>query len=341
MFENPSILWFLLLLPFVVFLKWIGTKKRKQELAKFISPPMFFKLQKNVSQKKNLIGFLLTLLGVFFVILAWARPQWGMQTETIDPSGHATVLLLDLSKSMNVRDVPPSRMAKAKGMILKLLELRPNDSIALIAFSSQAEILSPLTLDHSAIALFLEEIDPQGFMPKQQSNSFSGTNFKPALEKILEISQGSQLSRANAILFSDGEDLEAQNLSSVHKSLREKNIRVFTIGIGTQKGDLIPTINPNTQQSEFIKDEKGTPVMSRLGAQSLANIAKETGASFYQATPLERELETISLKIESDGVSVSDQSQNLTKHRQEQYQTFLFIGLLCLILAFIFKGAWR
>src|SRR5580765_8220160 len=153
----------------------------------------------------------LVLLGVSGIVLALARPQWGIVREKVEREGVDVVLLLDTSASMATEDVPPNRFFLARQAVSALIDRLEGDRFGLVAFEGDAYPLAPLTLDADALGLFLETMEP-GVVPSP------GTSLGSGLVKGLDLFVDKDRRNKVMVLVSDGEDLEGDVEPAVKKA---------------------------------------------------------------------------------------------------------------------------
>src|SRR5690606_31263196 len=178
---------------------------------------------------------------------------------------------LDTSRSMLAEDYPPNRLARAKLSILDLLTRMNGDRAGLIAFAGDAFLQCPLTLDYNSFLPTLDAPDtdtiPRGATDVPAAPHDPSAYFADAdRQKIL-------------VLISDGEDLEASGLLRAREAADE-GITLFTVGVGSPEGELIPIRSPSGQ-TNFLRDHTGNPVVTRLDESSLQSIAR-AGNGIYQ-----------------------------------------------------------
>ena len=211
-------------------------------------------------------GFL-TLL-----IVALLGPSFGSNSKEIKAVGKDIMIAVDLSQSMNAIDIPPSRLEKVKNELTNIVEEFNSDRIGLIIFSSEAFVQCPLTYDQSALNLFIETLS-SNLVPN------TGTDFGPALSLALEkLNTDESTVDAKAkiiILISDGEDF-GDETAKVRQEIRDRGIKLFTLGIGTTKGSKIQTPNG------FKRDKNGKEVISKLNRKSLKELAARTGGKYFE-----------------------------------------------------------
>jgi Ca-activated chloride channel homolog len=209
--------------------------------------------------------FFLAALGC--IIVALARPQWGVRQKDFTRRGRDIILAIDTSKSMTTPDVAPNRLARAKLAAQDILNAMKGDRFGLVAFAGTAQVQAPLTVDYQTIVDSISQLDTK-------TVDRGGTDISSAIQSAeLALGKSEDTHRA-LVLFTDGEDLEDDAVAAA-KQL--KGVRIFTVGIGTAEGANIP-VAPGSNQ--FLRDRRGEVVKSRLDEKRLQEIARQTGG-FY------------------------------------------------------------
>lgn len=271
-FGSPGWLWALLLLAPLLWFFVDAARRRESLLAKIVAPRLQKQLTGRVSPLKRNLRTGLLLGAIALAILGLAKPRLGYKELEIKSKGRDVILAIDTSRSMLSTDTAPTRLGRAKLIAQDLLGYLKGDRVGLIAFAGSAFLQAPLTLDKGAVLTSLEDLDTNT-IPK------GGTDIASAIRmSIAAFGKGEGMSRA-LVLMTDGEDLEASGVEAA-KEAAAAGIRIFTIGFGSPSGSLIPIRNENGR-NDFVRDESGKPVTSRMDAARLGEIAKETGG-FYQ-----------------------------------------------------------
>jgi len=270
------------------------------------------------------------LAGLFFAIIALARPQWGTHQELLRRQGLDVMVVLDVSRSMGVMDESLgglSRLDKAKLEISRLKKRLPGDRLGLVLFDKDAFIHCPLTLDHSAFDMFLDVVRPD-LMPAEGQGTLIGHAIETAL---LGFDTKSQQSRV-IVLFSDGETFD-DDLGAVLNRAREGNVRIYSVGVGSRKGGLIPIRNRSGAVVDFVKDENGTDALSKLAPAVLEQIASATEGKFYLASSGGQALS--SLVEDITGLQKAELEGKLVTRYEDRFQIPLVIALFFFMLEFI------
>ena len=240
-------------------------------LARFISAHLRAQLTQSVSigRRRTQRGLLLAALVLLFVALA--GPLVGYRWEQISRRGIEIIFAVDTSRSMSTPDVKPDRLTRAKLAIDDFTNKLDGDAVGLVAFAGEAFLVCPITLDYGAFHESLNAIDintiPRG-----------GTNIASAVREAQAALRRRPGSDKILILVTDGEDLEGDALIAAQAAASQDGLKIYTIGVGTAQGDLIPlTANSN---GGFVKDESGGFVKSRLDEPALKAIAAATGGQY-------------------------------------------------------------
>ncbi|MEK7858068.1 MAG: VWA domain-containing protein [Elusimicrobiota bacterium] len=261
-----------------------------------------------------------TALALLF--LALAGPQWGVELVTTRASTRHVIVLVDVSYSMTAQDVKPNRMAKAKSELSLLLERLRGDGVGVMAFAGQPFLLSPVTPDIDAAKQLLGTLEV-GVVPEP------GTAIGRALRAALACLQRYQGGKA-IVLLTDGEDHRTDPLGAADAAAAA-GVRVFSIGIGSPEGEPLPMKDAASgAMSGYKKDKSGATIISRLGEETLREMASRTKGAYYRATASEDEVAEIAKQI-----SELDRSLGTEGSSQRYKNRFLYplaAALLLLLL---------
>ena len=252
-------------------------------LAKFVSAHLRLQLTRSISAGRRRLQrglFLGALIGLF---VALAGPQVGFRWEQVSRRGNDIIFAIDTSRSMLTPDVKPNRLTRAKLAIDDFAKKLDGDAVGIVAFAGTAFLACPVTLDYGAFHESLGAIDTST-IPR------GGTNISTAIQAAQAALRRRPSSDKILILVTDGEDLEGSAFEAAQAAAKADGIKIFTVGVGTAGGDLIPI--PPEHGGGFVKDESGAFVRSRLDEQGLKAIAGATGG-FY--VPLGTQAEGLEL----------------------------------------------
>ena len=252
--------------------------------------------------------------------LALARPQLGEREAELARTGRDILVVLDLSRSMTVTDVAPSRLAQAKAAAWQTLSASGGDRVGLIVFGGSAFLQLPLTSDHAALKLFLDAASPDDLADPATD---LGTALATA-GKVFE-HEGERGHRA-VLLVSDGETAEG-DLRMATAGLRAEGIPVFTVGVGTTGGGPVPADSSEAPE-KFHRDHIGRVAISRLDENELRQVAKLTGGAYART---DRAADRKSLQAALAGVRSRPLSGQKSKERADRFQWPLGLAVAALL----------
>ncbi len=259
--------------------------------------------------------------GLVLAVVALARPQWGRIEETVFGQSREILLALDLSRSMNSPDVPPSRLERAKLLIQSLLDHLQGERVGLVVFSGTGFLQCPLSADDEVLRQFLPSLDTN-FLPE------GGTNYHDLLQTALDSFSTDGSADRYLIILSDGEATD-DDWQPLIDGLKKKNIRVIGLGVGTTAGSMIPD-----GAGGFVKDESGAVVLSKLENSTLRDLADKTGGAYTDASSWVDLPALLDATIETGH---QGKFHETTRVRfAERFQWALAPALLCLLISF-----WR
>ena len=319
-FANPQYLWLLTLIPLFVVLFAGVAAQRHRRLARFGNPETLAELMPEVSNGRVVLKFILFCGAVALVVLAAARPQFGSKLREEKARGVEMMLVVDVSNSMLAEDFEPNRLERTKYAINRLFDGLKQDRVGLIVFAGEPRVQLPITSDYRMAKAFARRIDPSQV-------SVQGTAIGKALEQaLLAFSGETDEKRSRAIiLITDGENHD-DDAVAVAKRAAEQGIRIYTIGIGTPEGA------PIEIDGEFIRDEQGEMVVSKLNEEMLAQIADLTGGAYVRATKQDIGLDEIVRSINE--MEQSELSTVRFEEFNEQYQSLPIVALVLLVAEF-------
>lgn len=320
-FAAPEAFYWLLLVPALFgFLFWSGRRKRRaaERLGELT---LIERLSLGTSRARDRWKVGLLLAGLVFLVLALARPQWGQGTDEVVARGVDVFLVLDTSFSMDATDVSPSRMERARYIASTLVDRLRGNRIGLIVFSGSAFVQCPLTLDYGAAKIFLDTV-ATGVVPEP------GTNLLKALEAASRGFVARDSKFRVVVLLTDGEETEGSVLRIAEKA-REEGMVIHSIGVGTPRGEPIPMRDDKGAVTDYIRDESGQPVLSRLDEAKLSRVAMETGGKYFRVSDQDQEIEEISTLIA--GMEGEDLASQLFRRFQERFHWPLGLALVLLL----------
>lgn len=315
-FANSEYLYLLALVPLLMVVLALVSHRRRRLLERFGHMDLVRELMPDFSRSRHRLKVALYLLALVCLIFAMARPQLGSKLREERAEGVEMMLVVDVSNSMLAEDFEPNRLERTKYAIGKLFEGLQQERVGLIAFAGEPKVQLPITSDYRMAQAFAKRLSPT--LVGEQ-----GTAIGKALElAMLSFSSQSERSRV-IVLITDGENHEDDALEVARKAA-EMGVRIYTIGIGTPEGA------PIEIGGEFIKDDNGEMVVSKLDEKMLEEIATTTEGAYVRATK-----QSIGLEEIVKSINQMERSElTLVKYEEynEQYQWLVAVALALLLL---------
>lgn len=320
-FANPHLLWLLWIVPLLALLFWWASYNRRRRLTRFGNPALLEELMPEFSSARVGLKFVLFEAALCFLLLAAARPQFGSKLREEKGKGVEMMLVVDISNSMLADDFAPNRLERTKYAINKLFEGMKQDRVGLVVFAGEPKVQLPITSDYRMAKAFARRIDPSLV-------SVQGTAVGKALEQALlsfsgETADDEQAASRVIVLITDGENHEDDALAVAQRAA-EMGVRIYTIGIGTPEGA------PIRIGGDFVRDERGEMVVSKLNEQMLSEIAALTDGLYVRST-----LQSIGLDEIVESIEAMEKSELSTirfEEYDEQYRLPLGIAIVLLLI---------
>ena len=323
--------WFLFLLPAVALLKiWADARGQKAVQAFAASERLRQSLIGGASPVWSGLHFGAQLLALGFFILALTRPQWGIESKDVEQSGRNIFIAIDTSKSMLADDMTPNRLTRAKLAALDLLAKLPGDRVGLIAFAGRSFLQAPLTTDHDAVVESINSLD-------QTSIPRGGSSLAAAITLALDTAAKSKGQQYGMVIFTDGQETDAGTLAAA-KDAAQKHLLILPVGMGTVEGSLIPDPAPD-HQGDYVRDENGNVVKTRLEFDLLQQVAAITGGEYVElaSQPLsQRIVDRVMANLDKQRAGSRSETKNV-----ERYRWPLFAGMVLLILSLAMNPSSR
>ncbi|HHB52714.1 MAG TPA: VWA domain-containing protein, partial [Saprospiraceae bacterium] len=250
-----------------------------------------------------------------------SKPKMGTKLETVKRQGVDIVFALDVSKSMLAEDIAPSRLEKAKQIITKIIDNLGSDRVGIIIYAGNSYPLLPITTDHAAAKMFLQNANPNMV-------SSQGTAINEAIERAITYYDNEEQTNRFLFIVSDGEDHEENTISLAQKAQKE-GIKIYTVGVGSIDGGPIPMRNIGGGIS-YKKDNKGEVVITKMNEQVLKDIANEAKGIYINGNKTQETINTIEdilIKAEKNEF----ESKQFSDYK-DQFQWFIGFGVLFLII---------
>lgn len=264
---------------------------------------------------------LVALLAVLLGCLALAGPAWDRQTVPVSRSGDAMVIALDLSRSMDATDLTPSRLARARLKLKDILRERAGGETALVVFSANAFVVTPLTDDTDTIDALVPTLSTS-LMPSRGSYPESG------LAKSVQLLEQADVSEGRILLITDGGNLPPALTAA--REIRAAGHEISVLAVGTEEGGPIPEAGGG-----FVTDDRSNMALPKLETDALRRLARAGGGRFAELTSDNRDLAALRLRA-ADGAQLRETGDEQSIERWLDMGPWLLLPLLPLV-AFAFR----
>ncbi|WP_045859413.1 VWA domain-containing protein [Teredinibacter purpureus] len=317
--------WLTLIVPAIVLvILAIRAHSRSREWQSIIAPHLLpYLMDGKLSQRSRGVFIILLLLWTLLT-LALAGPAWEKLPQPLHRETSALVIAWDLSPSMMAEDVKPSRLVRSRLKLIELLRQRKEGLTALIAYSGEAHIVTPLTDDTETIVSLLSGLDP-AIMPAK------GSNTEMALELAQQLLADGGIAKGDIVFLTDGIARSAQaELRQLHDDTQH-TISIW--GIGTPEGAPIPLASGG-----FAYDRQGDMVIARLNDRELSDVAVELNGLYIPFTQTEFDLRTIQNFVFK---AESDETRETSRLFDQWYEHGPYLLLILLpFAALAFRRGW-
>ncbi len=315
-FAESKYLFLLLLIPVFIIIQTVVLRLRRRRLEKFGDEALVKELMPSYSRAKVWLRLSFFLLAFFFFTLGISRPQMGAILKEHKTRGAEVMLVLDVSNSMLAEDYSPNRLERAKLAISRVVDKLRDDRIGLVVFAGNSFVQLPITTDYVSAKMFLSSISTQ-------SVPIQGTAIGEAISTALRsFSAQSDKSRA-IIVITDGENHEDDPVAAASQAA-ELGVRVFTIGVGSPEGKMIPFAG------DYMRDKEGNPVVTRLDESVLQEVAAAGKGLYVRAGHSEFGLNPIIEEIAR--MDNEEYNSVVFEEYDELYMYFFAVALFFLVL---------
>jgi Ca-activated chloride channel family protein len=311
---------------YVAAIVWTGMRQSRAARA-FGEPGLLGQLVTFDAAARRAVKSVLLVAAMLLAFIALARPKFGSGTKIIPATNLDVVVVLDYSKSMYARDVVPSRIARAKAEVARLIQDLPGARFGAVAFAGEP-MSFPLTSDGPAIAQFFRQLDPND-MP------VGGTATAKALERAREVFARDPKSKDHVrvmVLVTDGEDLEGDPVSVAENCSRE-GTRIDVVQIGGRAPEVIPEVGADGRVKGIRRDDEGKPLTTQLSADGeaqLAKVAQATGGTIVRAEHGDTGIDKVAQALQK--MMREELSEKVQTVYAEEYAWPLGLAVLLLIV---------
>ena len=316
-FENPIFLYFLIIIPVLVAVRFFFDRRRLKRVKRFGDPELVGQMMEDVSKYRPKVKFWLLTAALTLIIIMLARPQMGTRISRDKRQGIEAIICMDISNSMLATDVVPSRLAKSKLLVENMVDKFVNDKVGLIVYAGDAFVQLPITSDYVSAKMFMHSINPSLIASQ-------GTDIAAAINlAMLSFTPDEKAGKA-IIVITDGEDHEGYALEAA-KAAKDKGVKVFMLGVGSANGAPI-----KMRDGSYLKDNTGETVITRLNEEMCKQIAEAGSGTYIHVDNTSEAQER--LDIEIGKMQKGDISTVVYSEYDEQFQALALIALLLLII---------
>ncbi|HLW09673.1 MAG TPA: VWA domain-containing protein, partial [Fermentimonas sp.] len=312
-------LWLYVAMPLLLVLYiYLNIRKRK-DVQKMGTLSTLKKMMPELSLKRSYLKFWLIFAALCVGIFLISRPQFGIKVQTVEKEGIELVIAIDVSNSMMAEDVSPNRLARAKQILSRMIDVRMNDKVGLIVFAGEAYVQMPLTSDTQSAKIFLNSIDPS-LVPIQ------GTAIGEAINLGLNSFSSDENASRAIVVITDGEDHEGNSVS-IAADAAKAGVQVNIIGIGSPSGAPIPAVEYG---SNFMTDNEGNVVVSRLNEQISMEIAQAGKGLYVRADNSNSAIQALVSQL--DELETSTTSSLSYSEYDEKFTIFAWVLMIILLI---------
>ncbi|MCL2027068.1 MAG: VWA domain-containing protein [Bacteroidales bacterium] len=319
-FHSPEFLWLLLGLPLLAGWKWWRHKKTVAKIS-ISNMDMFGEMKKSLRQHLAIFPFVLRLLTLAVLIVAFARPQSSLRSKHQNVEGVDIMLALDISGSMLAEDFSPNRLEAAKVVAADFVRSRPTDRMGIVVFAGESFTQAPLTTDHGILLSQIHAIKT-GMIE-------DGTAIGDGLATAVNRLRNSTAVSKTIILLTDGVNnmgsiapITAAEIASLY------DIRVYTIGVGTHGTAPYPFQTPFGKQYQNVEVHLDEPMLRQM--------AQMTGGQYFRATDKNK---LTSIFEEIDQMEKSKIEVLSYERKSEEFKFLLWLALGLILLEILLSYA--
>ncbi|WP_250433456.1 VWA domain-containing protein [Hanstruepera flava] len=330
--EEKIWFWILAAIPVIWLIYIVLHLWKKSAQRKFADKDLLKRLSPNQSVFKTVLKLAIVSLAIAALAIALVNPKIGTKLETVKREGVDIVFAVDVSKSMLAEDIAPNRLEKSKQLVTQIINNLASDRIGIIAYAGKAFPQLPITTDYASAKMFLQSMNTDML-------SSQGTAINEAIELAKTYYDDEEQTNRVLIIISDGED-HSEVSASIAEEASEEGIRIFTIGVGDEKGGPIP-IKRNGIILNYKKDQNGETVITKLNEKTLMDIAEEANGVYINGRNTNEVVESI-----RDILNNMDKKEFEAKQFadfKDQFQWFVGLAIFLLFIdVFLLerKTAW-
>lgn len=295
---------------------------KKRTVKKIGDTQLVKELTRQYSPFNFLFKFLLVAVCLAAIIVGAANLQMPGAEDAVSRKGIDVVIAMDVSRSMLADDLKPNRLERARQLVYKLIDKFPDDRIGLVVFAGHAYLQMPLTTDHAAARMYVQQANPD-IVPAQ------GTVISEALRVSNRAFNSQDRKFKSIILITDGEDHDEQAIPMAQQ-IAQEGVMINTVGIGSPEGS--PILDPST--NDFKKDANGNTVISKLNEAELQQLAANTNGVYLRLA--EPDAAVAALDTQLSKIEKTATGDNSLREYTSYFQWFIALALFFLIAEFFY-----
>lgn len=319
--ENPKYFYLLALIPILVVLFLFNLVWKRKKQAQFSDLELFKKLSPEKSTFKPVLKIVVLSLAFACLVIALVNPKMGTKMETVKRQGIDIVFAVDISKSMLAEDIAPNRLEKTKQLVSQIINELGNDRVGIVGYAGSAYPVLPMTTDYGIAKMYLQSMNTDMV-------SSQGTAINDALKLSVDYFDIKETSKL-IILVSDGED-HGVGADEAIAMAKDKNVRIFSIGMGTEKGAMIPIKDNRGNIISYKKDQNGDNVITKMYPETLKSISDKTKSKYINGSNTKEVVDEV--KKQLDKIEKTEFESQQIADFESQYQWFLGLGFLLLLV---------
>lgn len=323
--EHIEYLLLLLALPLLAWAFYVYKERQEKEWGAFAQNQSSNKFLHGTLNLLNWRGFVLGSIAFAGAIFALSNPQFTSKSQEVEIESSDIFVAMDISYSMLGNDMKPNRLTRAKNLAQQIVEALEGNRVGLILFAGEAYMFMPLTDDISSAINFIQAANVN-MAPTQ------GTAIAAAIDLSMKSFDTENETGKSIVIISDGEDHEEAIDEAVGRA-KDENVFIFTVAIGTEAGAYLPGIG----RDNYLFDENGKPVVSRVNEKMLQDIAEQTGASSFNLSRERNIDQAIANNVSQMEKQVSEVARFTSYDSIFQY---FLLPLLFLVLWQFLKPFW-
>lgn len=332
LFEQTVWFWLLVAVGVLVLLFLYNRVWQSRMLSRFGSRQALSRHLDGRSAFKPYVTFVMLVLALCLLVISIVNIKYGERSKTVTREGVDIVFAIDVSKSMLAEDVAPNRLARAKQLVRQIVDNLESDRIGIIAYAGSAFPQLPITTDYNAASLFLNNINTDML-------SSQGTAISEAIDLSTTYYQDIDQKNRVLIILSDGEDHDGSIEMALEKA-KDEGIRIYTIGLGTEEGGLIPIKNNNGRLLNYKKDNNGKNVITKRNAETLRQIAQDAGGAYIDGTVTQTVLNEMDIALTGMDRKQFEAQQIQDLDDQYQWPAGIAFALLVLQIFVLERSTW-